>query len=104
MRTIRSTCTIAAFAVVAGCSSALPPQDLVTARASYARASHGPAATLDPAALHSAAGALEAAEHSFVSDGDSQATRDLAYVADRRAQLAEAQGETKQAARQQEHT
>ena len=104
MRTIRNTSFILAFASVAGCASALPPQDLVTARASYARASHGPAAALDPASLHSAAESLESAERSFTSEGDSQGTRDLAYIADWRAQIAEARGETKRAAGQQGQT
>lgn len=104
MRTIRNTSFILAFASVAGCATALPPQDLVTARASYARASQGAAATQDPAELHTAAEALQNAERSFTKDGDTQGTRDLAYVADRRAQIAEAAGEIKQAAQQQGQT
>jgi outer membrane protein OmpA-like peptidoglycan-associated protein len=104
MKTILGTSFIFAFAGVAGCAPAMPPQDLVTARASYAHASQGPAATLDPAALHSADESLQAAEQSFTKDGDTQGTRDLAYIADRRAQIAEAGGETKQSAGQQGQT
>ena len=82
----------------------MPPQDLVTARASYARASQGPAANLDPGALHIADESLQTAEHSFTKDGDTQGTRDLAYIADRRAQIAEAGGAAIQASGQQGQT
>jgi outer membrane protein OmpA-like peptidoglycan-associated protein len=88
----------------AGCAAALPPQDLVTARADYGRASHGVAATLDPADLHTADVALVLAEQSFDRDGDTQGTRDLAYVADRRSQIAEARGEAIQSGQQQQQT
>jgi outer membrane protein OmpA-like peptidoglycan-associated protein len=85
--------TIAAFGalvvVFAGCAPAMPPQDLVTARATYDRASHGPSAQLDPADLHTAKETLDAAEKSFADNGDTQETRDEAYTADRRAQIAE---------------
>jgi outer membrane protein OmpA-like peptidoglycan-associated protein len=74
----------------AACATALPPEDLVTARATYARASAGPAAALDPADMHTAAESLQLAEDSFDKNGDTPGTRDLAYVADRRAQIAEA--------------
>ncbi len=104
MTTIRNASLVFALMGIAGCASAVPPQDLVTARASYARASQGPAATLDPAELHSAADSLQIAERSFASEGDTQGTRDLAYVADRRAQIAEAAGQTKLASSQQGQT
>jgi outer membrane protein OmpA-like peptidoglycan-associated protein len=104
MTTIRNTLFIVALVSAAGCAAGLPPQDLVTARATYNRASHGPAASLDPGALHSAAESLEMAEASFAKDGDSQGTRDLAYVADRRGQMAESRAETVQATQQQAQT
>jgi outer membrane protein OmpA-like peptidoglycan-associated protein len=87
---IRKTSIVLVLAGSVGCATVLPPPDLVTARATYARASHGPAATLDPADLHTAAESLELAEESFTKNGDTFGTRDLAYVADRRAQIAEA--------------
>ena len=87
-----------------GCAAALPPPDLVTARAEYANASHGIAASLDPADLHSADVSLSLAEQSFDKDGDTQGTRDLAYVADRRALIAEARAGAMQAAQQQQQT
>ncbi len=87
-----------------GCAEAIPPQDLVSARAEYARASQGTAATLDPADLHTADVALTLAEQAFTKNGDTPGTRDLAYVADRRAQIAEARADAIQAAQQQQQT
>jgi outer membrane protein OmpA-like peptidoglycan-associated protein len=84
--------TIASFGalfVLTGCATAVPPADLTTARATYDRASRGPAAQLDPADLHTAKETLDAAEKSFADNGDTQDTRDAAYTADRRAQIAE---------------
>src|ERR1700742_250554 len=65
MNTMFGRIFLVGFTGLAGCAAAMPPQDLVTARASYARASHGPAATLDPAALHTANEALGTAEQAF---------------------------------------
>ncbi|MGO9839361.1 MAG: OmpA family protein [Polyangiaceae bacterium] len=104
MTTIRNATIVAVLAGAAGCAVSLPPQDLVTARATYGRASHGAAATLDPADLHSADESLKLAEQSFTNDGDTQGTRDLAYVADRRAQIAEARGDAMQAGQAQQQT
>jgi outer membrane protein OmpA-like peptidoglycan-associated protein len=105
MKTIRNSgIVIALAALAAGCAAALPPQDLVTARATYGRAAEGPAGTLDPADLHSAKESLALAEQSFTQNGDTQPTRDLAYVADRRAQIAEARGEAIRASQQQQQT
>jgi outer membrane protein OmpA-like peptidoglycan-associated protein len=72
-----------------GCSTALPPPELVTARGIYDRAAHGPTAQVDPTDLHTAKEALDAAERSFSSDGDTQDTRDLGYTAGRRTETAE---------------
>jgi outer membrane protein OmpA-like peptidoglycan-associated protein len=87
-----------------GCAASIPPPDLVSARAEYGRASHGPAATVNPADLHSADESLSLAEQSFARDGDTQGTRDLAYVAERRAQIAEARADAIQASQQQQQT
>jgi len=83
-----------------GCASGAVPQDLVTARSAYDRASHGPAAELDPADLHVAKETLDSAEKSFVDNGDSSQTRDLAYTADRRTQIAESRARTMQSDQQ----
>lgn len=81
------------------CGTTLPPQELVDARSAYDAASKGPAAQLAPAQLDTAKQALAKAEQSFVDNGDEQVTKDLAYVADRRAKLAAAEGEREQADR-----
>jgi outer membrane protein OmpA-like peptidoglycan-associated protein len=105
MSTIRTSgILILLTAGAVGCAEALPPQDLVSARADYNRASTGTAGKLDPADLHTADVALVLAEQSFSKDGDTQGTRDLAYVADRRAQIAEARGDAIQAGQQQQQT
>jgi len=83
--------------MAAGCATITPPE-LTTARASYARASSGPAAQLLPAELHKAKVVLDAAEASFADEKDSPKTVDLAYIADRSIQVVEAQAQTALAA------
>jgi outer membrane protein OmpA-like peptidoglycan-associated protein len=78
------------LALVVGCASS-PPGELVEARSAYNHASGSTAAQLAPAQLHSAEEALAGAEKQFDIDGDSPRTRDRAYAATRKAQLAEAQ-------------
>lgn len=78
-----------------GCAHA-PPQELLDARAAYQTASHGVAQQETPTDLHTAKNALDSAERSFDDDGDSEHTRDLAYVAMRKAQLAEVKGHAAQ--------
>lgn len=74
---------------IGGCA-AVVPTELADARAAYAHASNSRAQDLDPADLHKAQEALKKAEESWHNDQTSQETRDLAYVAQRKAQLAEA--------------
>jgi outer membrane protein OmpA-like peptidoglycan-associated protein len=88
----------------AGCATGAPPPDLLTARASYSRVQSGTAATHNPADLHTAKKALDAAERSFQEDGDTRATRDLAYIADRRAQIAEARANASRSTETQQDT
>jgi outer membrane protein OmpA-like peptidoglycan-associated protein len=61
----------------------------VNARNAYARASAGAANQWAPAELHKAKEALALAEQSFADDPNSFRTRDLAYVAERKAELSE---------------
>ena len=81
-----------ACAPVVGCATAQPPQELVDARAAYQRAQKSHAADLSPASLHTAKQALDGAEKRFSDDGASMEARDQAYIALRKAQLAEADG------------
>lgn len=79
---------------VAGCATAPPPPELVSARAAYIRAENSHAKRLDPAALHEAAVALKHAEAAYRDDDEAPETRDMAYLAERKAQYAEAQAST----------
>lgn len=76
--------------LLVGCAASIPPKELINARLAYQRASAGQAAQLVPAELHKAQAALAIAEKSFQDDPESFRTQDLAYVADRKAKMAEA--------------
>ncbi|HEY6878404.1 MAG TPA: OmpA family protein [Polyangiales bacterium] len=88
---IATLCVLA----TAGCAHA-PPKELLDARAAYQRASGGLAAQQAPARLHTANNALGRAEQEFDEDGDSEHTRDLAYVAMRAAERAEIEAQVLQ--------
>ena len=97
--------TMFAFALgSAGCATTTAPAELVTARTAYDRARQGNAAQLNPADLHTAKLAVDAAEHSFKEDGDTATTRDLAYTANRRAQIAESRANATQSSAEQKKT
>ena len=74
---------------VAGCA-AVVPSELADARNAYQHASASRASDLSPAELHKAKEALTRAEESWQKEPTSAQTRDLSYVAQRKAQLAEA--------------
>ncbi|MBI2393192.1 MAG: OmpA family protein [Deltaproteobacteria bacterium] len=78
--------------ILEACGVSIPPKDLVDARATYKRAEEGPAGTLQPAELHTAKTALDEAEAAYAKDEKSPKTLDLAYVALRKAEWAEAVG------------
>lgn len=75
--------------LLAACASAPPPRELLDARQAFAHAASSDANRLTPAAVHDAKTALDRAEASYSNDSDSYRTRDRAYVAIRKAQLAE---------------
>lgn len=100
MKTIRNIGLVIAIAgvpTILGCAAAVPPQDLVNARTAYDRASKGPTPAFNSADLHTAKEQLDVAEAAFREDGDTQNTRDQAYVAVRKTELAETVARTKQA-------
>lgn len=74
---------------IAGCSSVAPPE-LVNARDAYQQALNSRASQLAPAEVHKAHEALRVAEQSFKDEPRSYRTKDLAYIADRKAKMAEA--------------
>jgi outer membrane protein OmpA-like peptidoglycan-associated protein len=90
MKPIISLIIIACAGVLVGCAPSIPPTELINARQAYQHASAGQAAQLVPAELHKAQEALAIAEKSFQDDPKSFRTRDLAYIADRKAKMAEA--------------
>jgi outer membrane protein OmpA-like peptidoglycan-associated protein len=77
---------------LSSCAANKVPQELANARQAYRQASAGPVAQLAPAELHKAKLALDQAESSFKDDPTSSKTRDLAYVAERKAMNAAALG------------
>jgi outer membrane protein OmpA-like peptidoglycan-associated protein len=76
--------------LIVGCAATLPPMELITAREAYRHARASSAAELVPTELYEAREALAAAENSYQYAPNSYRTRDLAYVADRKARTAEA--------------
>ena len=83
--------------LLAACASTQAPKELLHARAAYQRAETGPASRFKPDQVHEAKVALDKAEQSFSDSPDDQKTKDLAYVAERRAELAEASAANAQA-------
>ena len=90
MKWIGSVIIVACAALIYGCAATVP-SELADARLAYKQASAGPAAELAPADLHTAQVALAQAEKSYSKDAKSYQTRDLAYVAQRKAEMADAQ-------------
>ena len=100
MKSIHLMFVPAVFALAA-CAST-PPPELNDAHAEYNKvANSGPTAQLDPTDLHTAQESLAAADKSFDDNGDTMHTRDLAYAAERKAQLADVKAQTMAANRQQ---
>jgi outer membrane protein OmpA-like peptidoglycan-associated protein len=93
VKTPRASLVPLAAILISACASSTP-QELLNARTAYDRASAGPAAQLAPADLHTAKETLGAAEQSFADHGDSPETRDIAYAAERRAELADVHART----------
>ncbi len=87
-----SLSAVVGFVLTTGCATTQPlPRELVDARDAYNRAVAGPGAELAPAQLHTAKQSLDRAERMFQEEPESVETRDLSYIAQRKAQLAESQ-------------
>lgn len=84
---------------VGACATTQAPQELTDARSAYlaAQAPGGVAVRFKPDQVHEAKVALDKAEMSFLDDPKDQKTRDLAYVAQRKAELAMASGASQEA-------
>ncbi|HEX2880252.1 MAG TPA: OmpA family protein [Polyangiaceae bacterium] len=99
MKNIKTTGLLLALISSVGstsCATTKPPQDLVSARAAYNRASTGSTQTLNPRDMDTAKKQLDVAEAAFVENGDTQSTRDQAYLALRKTELAEVVARTRQ--------
>lgn len=107
---IRITASVLALALATtvGCTSskgAAPPPELAEAQAAYAKAANGAAAQVNTAGLFEARKALDTAEQRQQREPGAAETRDMAYIALRKSQRAEAEaqaalaeGEVQQAA------
>jgi len=89
MKSMNYFIIIACVALLYSCAS-VPSPELINARQAYQQASMGQAAQLVPAELHKAQLALAIAEKAYQDDPNSFRARDLAYIADRKAKMAEA--------------
>ncbi|WP_394822618.1 OmpA family protein [Pendulispora albinea] len=83
--------SLALTTFVAGCGSTPPPKELLEARAAYEKAQKGQANQINPAQVHVAKQALDQAEKAYDDSPGAPETSDRAYIALRKAQLAEAQ-------------
>jgi outer membrane protein OmpA-like peptidoglycan-associated protein len=93
------------LALLVGCSTTTvitPTPELTQARAAYGSAAAGPAAQYAPGDLHDAKRTLERAEALYRAQPSSPAARGQAYVALRRAEIADANASTLVAQRQRE--
>jgi outer membrane protein OmpA-like peptidoglycan-associated protein len=81
------------------CGATLAPRELSTARQEYSKAKQGEAAQYAPAQLEEARQALDAAENTFDKRGDKPETRDAAYLALRKVEIANAAGAVEAAQR-----
>jgi len=80
---------LTAAALIGGCAATTRPPELAKAERAYAHAAQDDAGKLAPVDLEAAHLALDGAERAFAAN-DVAAARDMAYIAERRAQLAEA--------------
>ncbi|NOK21727.1 OmpA family protein [Corallococcus carmarthensis] len=89
-----------ASALSVGCAHGPPPSELTAARQAYHEVSTSPVGRERPADVAAARAALQEAENEYVESKGSVKTRSLAYVALRKAEIAEARGEADLAAQQ----
>ncbi len=86
--------TIVGAGTVLACSVTQPSAELVDARQAYLRAMESPAAQHEQDELLAAKQALQKAEEAYEGDPGSRSEKHLAYLAERRAQMAEQRGLT----------
>ncbi|HVJ16392.1 MAG TPA: OmpA family protein [Polyangiaceae bacterium] len=91
MKATKMNASLLTILLCVACGSTLPPKELSDARAAYKRVAASQAKELAPAQLDTGKQALDKAEQSFEEEGDDPITVDLAYVALRRIELADAE-------------
>ncbi|HEU5076475.1 MAG TPA: OmpA family protein [Polyangiaceae bacterium] len=88
-----STCIVALGALLlCACGAAVAPKELLSARDAYAAAEGSSAKNLAPVQLEEAKQALAEADQAFSEGEDEQRIRDLAYIAGRKAEIAQSRG------------
>ncbi|NRD62874.1 OmpA family protein [Corallococcus exiguus] len=87
-------------ALSVGCAHGPPPSELTAARQAYRDVSTSPEGRERPADVAAARAALQEAENEYAESKGSVKTRSLAYVALRKAEIADARGEADLAAQQ----
>ena len=88
--------------LLAGCGQAVAPKELLSARDAYANAEGGPARSLAPVQLEEAKQSLAEANRAFSEGEDDQLIRDLAYIAEQKAQIAQSRGKRQELERAKE--
>jgi outer membrane protein OmpA-like peptidoglycan-associated protein len=101
MKTLNLTAAATVLGAVLGGCASQPPPELKNARTAYQEAAQSQGAMLAAPDVYEAKKSLEVAERAFADDGDEPETRDLAYVADRKALIARSKGNTALAMQQQ---
>lgn len=89
---IRNISIGALMLALVGCGASAPSNELLTARETMDAARQSPAAQYKPEQLHRAQRTLERAEAVYDEEPGTQIERDLAYIADRQARAAMAEG------------
>jgi len=100
MKTLCLTAATIIAALLVGCGSTMPPE-LINARTAYQEASQSQGANLAQVDVYEAKKSLDRAEKAFADNGDEPETRDLAYVAQRKALIARSKGNIAMAQQQQ---
>lgn len=99
------TCLLALGALLlSACGAAVAPKELLSARDAYAAAENSPAKSLAPVQLEEAKQALAEADNAFSEGEDEQRIRDLAYIAGRKAEIAQSRGKRAELDKEREAT
>ncbi|MGH7283764.1 MAG: OmpA family protein [Polyangiaceae bacterium] len=98
MKSLRLMLIPAVFGLAA-CASQ-PPQELNDAHTEYEKVANSPDVQVDPTDVHTAQESLAAADRAYQDNGDNAHTRDLAYAAERKAELADVHARTTMANKQ----